>query len=158
MTDHASRWGLPPEFVPVRFPVPDDVKDVMRSVLLPNEPVVVSLSNESNTISVVATPQRLFSIKSGGVVAGVTGAHVKEFPWEGVTNLRLQQVSLNVKFAVHFKSSNGGRTCEVGQRARLAQDATENLMPFETNAGNQVFGALWQIWTHLTGGRPQPLG
>ncbi|MBV9468374.1 MAG: hypothetical protein JO316_02225 [Abitibacteriaceae bacterium] len=145
--DPAVQWGLPPGFQPVRYAVSDEVKEVVRSLLQPNEPVIVSIANEGNTISLVATPYRLFSIRSGGIVAGVTGANVREFPWAGITNMVLQQAALNVKIVLHFKSSNG-RDVEVGQRARLAKAATDNLMPFESAAGAEAFQAIYNVWQH----------
>lgn len=158
MNDPAVAFGLPAGFAPVRLPISDAAKDVLRSLLAPGEPVIITLSNESDTLAIVATPQRVFVVKSGATIAGVTGANVKEFPWEGLTNLKLQPASLNAKIALAFKSNDNGRTCEVGQRARLAKDVVENLMPFESNAASQVFSAMWQIWTHKTGGPRQPVG
>jgi hypothetical protein len=77
--DAAVRWGLPPGFMPARFPIADDVKDLIRDMLEQGEPVIVTLANEGNSISLVATSQRVFSIRSG-LVAGVTGYTVREFP------------------------------------------------------------------------------
>src|SRR5690606_2033546 len=122
MSDIATRWGLPAGFQPVRYPIEDDVKEVMRDVLRPDEPVVVTLANENNNITVIATPQRLFVVRSGVAGAGVTGYNVKEYPWEGIVNMVMQQVSLNVKYVISYKTSDG-RTVEVGRRARLGQDA-----------------------------------
>src|SRR4028119_1290101 len=113
--DAAVRLGLPPGLMPARFPIADDVKDLIRDMLSPGEPVIVTLSNEGNSISLVATSQRVFSIRSG-LVAGVTGFTVREFPWEGISDLRLQAAALNVKISIHFKSTDG-RTVEVGRRA-----------------------------------------
>jgi hypothetical protein len=142
----AERWGLPAAFEPARFPIPDGVKDVLRDLLTANEPVLVSIANEGDTIIVVATTQRFFSVRAGTVGgAGVTGFNVREYPWEGVTNLTLQQPALNCAIVVHFKS-NDGKTVETGRRAKLAKDATEKLMPFELNAGTQAFNAAYQLW------------
>lgn len=151
--DFATRWGLPPDFQPVRYPIADDVKGILRDLLRPNEPVVVTLANEGDTILLVATPQRLFSVRYGGVTAGVTGCTVREFPWEGITNIVLQQAAINVKIVIHFKSSDG-RTVAVGQRARLAKAATDNLMPFESAAGMEAFQAIYSIWQHRNGMAP----
>jgi hypothetical protein len=30
---------------------------------------------------------------------------VREFPWEGITDLRLQASALNVKISIHFKAA-----------------------------------------------------
>lgn len=143
--DAAQRWGLPPGFTPVRYAVSDPVKEIVRSQLGSDEPVVVSLANEGDTISFVATPQRLLTVRSGGVTAGVTGFDVRSFPWEGINKLILQQAALNVKIAVHYKTCDG-RTVEVGRRAALGRPAIDNLMPFETVAGKEAFEAIYQIW------------
>ncbi len=142
--DAAVRWGLPPGFIPARFPIADDVKELIRDMLQAGEPVIVTLTNEGNSISLVATPQRVFSIRSG-MGAGVTGYTVREFPWEGITDLRLQASALNVKISIHFKSSDG-RTVAVGRRAAFGKPAVDNLTPFETNAGTQVFEAIHSVW------------
>ncbi|HEX8237359.1 MAG TPA: hypothetical protein VF600_15470 [Abditibacteriaceae bacterium] len=142
--DAAVRWGLPPGFSPARFPIAEDVKELLRDMLRPGEPVIVTLGNEGNSIFIVATPQRVFSIRSG-LVAGITGFTVREFPWEGISDLRLQAAALNVKIAIHFKSTDG-RTVEVGRRAALAKSAVDNLAPFETHAGTQAFEAIHTVW------------
>jgi hypothetical protein len=145
--DIAAQWGLPPGFQPVRYPVPDDVKSLIRDLLNANEPVIVSITNEDATISLIGTPQRLFSVRTGAT-AGVTGFNVREFPWEGITNLVLQSGSLNVKIAMHYRTTGDGRTVEVGRRAAMGRPAVDNLMPFETAAGTAVFQAIHSIWHH----------
>jgi hypothetical protein len=150
VVDTATRWGLPTGIVPVHFPIDDEVKEVVRGELSPNEPVIATLANEEQTLTIVATPQRLFTIRSGSTLAGVTGFTVREFPWEGITKMILQQASANVKFALHFKTSDG-RKVEVGRRAAMGMAATENLMPFEPTSGHQVFALIHQIWEHKRG-------
>jgi len=155
--DVAERWGLPAGFKPVRYPITEEVKGVLRDLLGPNEPVIVTLSNEGNTITLIATPQRLFTVRSGTVGgSGITGANVREFPWEGITKLILQPAALNVKIAIHFRSKDG-RTVEVGRRAAMANDAVDNVMPFESAPGSEAFEAIYNIWEHKV---PQtgPLG
>jgi hypothetical protein len=144
--DAATRWGLPPGFRPVCFPISDEVKDLIRDMLGPGEPVILTVSNEGDSISIVATPQRLFTIRTG-LTAGITGFTVREFPWEGITDVRLQAAALNVKIALYFKTKDG-RTVEVGRRAILGKSAIDNLTPFETNAGTHVFDAIHSIWHH----------
>lgn len=146
MQDAAARWGLPPGFAPIRFPISQQVKDVVRDLLGANDPVIISLSNESDTIAIIATPQRLLTARTGAT-AGVTGCTIRDFPYEAITNLTLQQAALNVKISIGFRSADG-RTPEVGVRARMGKPTVEHLMPFETNAGTQVFEALHAIWTH----------
>jgi len=145
----AVRWGLPPGFAPARYAISDGVKEVVRDLLGADEPVVVTLANEGDSISLVATPKRLFSIRSG-MGAGVTGFNVREFPWDGIADLRLQASSLNVKIAIHFKTVDG-RIVEVGRRAALGKPAVDNLTPFEPSAGTQAFEAIHAIWHHKRG-------
>lgn len=146
--DVAESWGLPAGFSPVRHPISDDVKNVVRDLLGPGEPVVVTLSNEGDSITLIATPQRLFSVRAGTVGgAGVTGANVREFSWEGITKLILQPAALNVKIAIHYRTMDG-RTVEVGRRAAMGKDAVDNVMPFESNAGSDAFQAIYDIWQH----------
>jgi hypothetical protein len=145
--DAATRWGLPEGFVPVRYPVSYDVKEVVRGVLEPGEPVVATLANEAGTISLIATPQRLITMKSGATGAGVTGFNTKEFPWEGITNLIFQPVSINCKISICYKTTSGGKV-ETGLRARMGKDAKDDVMPFETAAGEEFFRAIYAIWHH----------
>lgn len=153
MSDTATRWGLPADFEPVRLPIPEDAKFALRPMLTADEPVLVTISNEGDTISIVATSQRIFSVKTGGANAGATGATVKEYPYEGITDMKIQSAAINVKIALHFKTTNGGRTVEVGHRAKLAKDHVDNLMPFESTAGAEAFKAIYDLWVHKTGGK-----
>ena len=146
--DIAVRWGLPPGFAPLRFAVPDEVKSAVRDFLQGNEPVILAIANEGQTVSVVCTPQRLLTIKTGQG-SGVTGCTIKEFPWEGITNLVMQHAGVNLKYAIHYRSKDG-RTVETGMRAKLAQAAVDNVMAFENEAGTQVFEAINTIWLHKT--------
>ena len=155
MSEAAIRWGLPEDFAPVRFAIPDAAKEAVRPLLGSNEPVLVMLSNEGNSVSLIATPLRVLAVKTGDVQAGATGSSVKEYPYEGITDMKIQSAAINVKIALHFKSTNNGRTVEVGQRARLAKDHVDNLMPFESTAGAQAFKAIYDIWVHKTGGKKQ---
>jgi len=146
--DTAQRWGLPEGFTPLRYSISEETKEMMRGVLPPGEPVVATIANEGGTVIVIATPQRLFTIKTktiGG--AGVTGFSTKEFPWEAITNLVLQPASLNVVFQIHYKSNDGIKV-EVGRRAKMSKDTTDKVMPFETEAGTQFFQAIYRIWHH----------
>lgn len=148
--DIAVRWGLPPGFTPTRFGVNDQVKSIIRDLLQGNEPVIVSIANEGDTIAVVATPQRLFTVKTGAVQgAGVTGCTVKEFPWEGITNLVMQHAGVNIKYAIHYRTKDG-RTVETGMRAKLGQAAVDNVMAFENEAGTEAFQAINMVWLHKT--------
>ena len=94
-------------------------------------------------------------MKTGSAQAGATGASVKEYPYEGITDMKIQSAAINVKIALHFKTTNNGRTVEIGHRAKLAKDHVDNLMPFDSNAGAEAFKAIYDIWVHKTGGKKQ---
>ena len=145
--DTAQRWGLPEGFTPVRYPLADEVKDVVRGVLAPGEPAIVTIANEGATVSVVATPQRLLVVKSGAAGAGVTGFNVKEFVWEAITNLIFQPVSINCKYSISYRTSGGGKV-ETGRRAKMGKDAKDDVAPFEHVAGEEAFQAMYAIWHH----------
>jgi hypothetical protein len=144
--DNAQRWGLPEGFTPVRYPIDESVKEVVRGVLAPGEPAVVTIANEGATVSVIATPQRLIVVKSGAAGAGVTGFNTKEYPWEAITNLVFHPVSINCKYSICYKSS-GGKVA-TGTRAKLGKDAKDDVMPFENVAGEEAFQAIYAIWHH----------
>jgi len=144
----AEQWGLPPEFQPVRFPVSDDVREILRGALQSGEPVIISITNRPGAIALLATPSRIFYLKMGGLSGvGVTGCKMKEFPWEGITNLIAQQGADNLKIAVHYRTSNGSNV-EVGQRAALAKPAVDHLAAFDLEKGMQAFNALHSVWQH----------
>lgn len=136
---------LPPEFQPIRYAISDETKTALRPFLTAGEPVVVSLANESDTVAIVATSNRLFTIKTGALGAGAAGTAVREYPWEGVFDLVHTPMTHNLKIAVHFRSNNG-KVVEVGRRALMAKPAVENLMPFENQSGAEAFRALLQLW------------
>ena len=138
-------WGLPPDFSPVRYALSDEAKNAIRPLLNPNEPVVVSLANEGDTVTIVATPQRVFVVKTGALGAGASGTNVREFPFEGIFDIVKRPQTHNLTLAIHYRSNDGKRV-EVGRRALLARERVENLMPFEIAAGEDVFRALLQIW------------
>ena len=141
----ATQWGLPPEFAPVRFPIPDDAKAAVRPLLGEAEPVVISLANDEDAIALVGTPQRLLVVKLSGLAAGAAGVSVREFPWEGITRIVATPLSFQLKIALHFRSSNG-RTVEVGRRAQLGKAGVDNLAGFDLDNGNAALAAMMQIW------------
>lgn len=145
--DVAEKWGLPPGFRPIRFALSDATKESLRSVLNPNEPVIISISNEGDTVAIVATPTRVFSIKTTEMSAGASGASVRVYPWEGIFDLTMTPMTHNIKIAIEFRSSDG-RTVEVGRKAKLAKPKTEQLTPFETVGGQEAFRGLLQIWNY----------
>jgi hypothetical protein len=142
---NAIQWGLPPEFVPVRYAIPDEAKHLVRDLLQPNEPVIISIGNEGDTVSLVATPYRVMVVKTASLGAGASGGSVREFPYEGIERIVMRPQSINLTLALHYRTSNG-RTVEVGRRARLAKPAVDNLMAFELVAGQEVYEALLSIW------------
>ncbi|RYG75422.1 hypothetical protein EON80_00740 [bacterium] len=145
--DMAEQWGLPPGFAPVRYSISDDAKNALRGQLPAGEPVVISISNEGDTVAIVATPSRLFSVKTGSLGAGAGGASVREYPWEGVFDFVMTPMTHNLKIAIHFRSSDG-RKVEVGRRAMMGKPVVDNLMPFEIEGGQQVYRALLQVWNY----------
>lgn len=145
--DVAEQWGLPPGFAPVRYSISDDAKNALRGRLPAGEPVIISISNEGDTIAIVATPSRLFSVKTNSLGAGAAGANIREYPWEGVFDIVSTPMTHNLKIAVHFRSSDGKKV-EVGRRAMLAKPHVDNLMPFEIEGGQQVFRSLLQVWNY----------
>ena len=146
MSDLAARWGLPDDFEPVRFPIDDEIKDVLRPLLEPGEAVIVTATNEGNAITLIATNKRIFTVRSGGANAGVTGFTTREFLYEAITDMRLQSAPLNVSIALHFQSKDNGRTAEIGQKAKFAKPAVDKLMAFESNSGTLAFEAIHTIW------------
>ena len=143
---NATKWGLPPEFAPARFPISDDAKAAVRPLLTAGDPVVISLANDEDAIALVGTPQRLLVVKISALGAGAAGVKVREFPWQGIARIVATPLSFQLKIALHYRSSNNGRTVEVGRRAKLADAAVENLAGFDLEQGNAVFAAMLQIW------------
>jgi len=142
----AERWGLPADFQPVRFDIMDDVKEAMRPLLQANEPVIVSLTNRTGSVTILATPYRLFAIKTGELSSsGVSGCNIKEYPWAGITRLVGQQAADNLRLAIHYQSING-KTVEVGRRAAMGRPAVDNLTPFDRDKGHEALAALNAIW------------
>lgn len=146
--DTATQWGLPEHFAPVRYTVSDTVKALLRDILNPNEPVIMTLANEGDTVTLVGTNLRLFAVKTGAMGAGASGASTKEFPWEAIFDLKMTQAGLNIKITVHFRSSDNGKTAATGRKAQLAKAVSENYMPFETAAGQEFFEAMNSVWQH----------
>lgn len=144
----AEQWGLPADFQPVRFDILEDVKNILRDELQANEPVIVSITNRAGTLALLATPWRVFCVKTGDLSGvGVSGCKVKDYPWEGITNLVAQQAADNLKIAVHYRSSNGSRV-EVGRRAALGNPAVDYMAPFDIEKGYMAFDAINSIWQH----------
>ena len=142
---NATRWGLPPEFTPLRFPISDEAKAAVRPLLTAGDPVVISLANDEDAIALIGTPQRLLVVKLSALGAGAAGVKVREFPWEGIERIVATPLSFQLKIALHYRSSNG-RTVEVGRRAKLADAAVENLAGFDLDNGNAAVAAMLQIW------------
>ena len=143
---NAIQWGLPPEFAPARFPIPDDAKAAVRPLLKAGDPVVISLANDEDAVILIGTPQQLLVVKISELGAGAAGVKVREFPWQGIARIVATPLSFQLKIALHYRLSNNGRTVEVGRRARLADAAVENLAGFDLEQGNVVLVAMMQIW------------
>ncbi|MEO6907023.1 MAG: hypothetical protein ABI210_03955 [Abditibacteriaceae bacterium] len=149
----AEQWGLPVDFQPVRFDITEDVKNVLREALDSDEPVIVSITNRAGSVALLATPLRIFYVKTGELSGvGVTGCKVKEFPWEGITKLVAQQAADNLKIAIHYRTSNGSRV-ETGARAALGGPAVDHLAAFDLEKGTLAFDAIKAVWQLK---RPKP--
>ncbi len=144
--DASQKWGLPPEFALVRYPIPEEAKIAARAVLGAEEPVLVSLGNEGDTVALVATPGRILTVKTQELGAGAGGAQVKSFPYPGIFDLTLRPQTFNVSFAIEYRTSDRGRTVEIGRRALMGHPKTDTLMAFEKVAGEEAFRALLQLW------------
>lgn len=142
-------WNLPPGFAPARCLISDEIKNAVRPLLGPNEPVIISLLNDENAIAILGTPDRVLSVKIGGLSAGATGLSIREFPWEGLTDIVATTLGLQTKIVLHFRSSNG-KTVEVGRRAHLGKPASETLAGFDSEKAAAVCAALIAVWKHKT--------
>lgn len=144
----AQQWGLPADFQPVRFDIMDDVKETLRNELNANEPVIVSITNRAGTVALVATPQRMISVKTGELSGvGVVGCKVKVYPWDGIMKFVAQQAADNIRIAVHYRTSNGSRV-ETGRRAALGDPAVDYLAAFDMENGTRAFDAMNSVWLH----------
>ena len=148
MSDAASRWGLPQGFTPVLMPLPDEIKSALRPRFQANEPVIISLSNEGDSVFLVATTERVWTVRSG-MTAGTGGVNVREYSWHEIADLKMLQSPLNIKITLSFHSRDG-RKPESGPRAKQWKLHTDALMPFESARGVQAFQALQNVWIHKT--------
>jgi hypothetical protein len=149
--NNPTQWGLPADFVPVRYDIPDEAKNALRGLLSAEEPVVITLANEEQTATLVGTTKRLFVAKTGQMGTSAMGvnvaatANIREFPWEGIANLTLTPMTSIAKFTIGYRTSNG-KTVEVGVRARMGKPAVEHIAGFESAAAQQAYRAMLQIW------------
>jgi len=144
--DTSEKWGLPPAFAPLRFEIPDAAKEAARRELHAGEPVIVSIANEDDVITLLATPERLLSIRlqEMGVHAGQP--QFKTFPWDGIFDITLRPQSERVSLVIAYRSSDNGKTVEVGKRAILGKEKQDVFAPFIKEEGEAVFRALLQVW------------
>lgn len=144
--DTFEKWGLPSDFAPARFPVSDAAKNAVRPVLGANEPVIVSLQNDDEVVSILATPGRILVVRvqETGIAAG--GATVKSFPWPGVFELTMRPQAFNVSLVIEYRTSDNGKTVEIGRRALLGKAKSDILAGFPKEEGEAVFQALLQLW------------
>ena len=131
-------------------PVPDELKDMLREMLRPNEPVLAALGNEGDSIFIVASTERFFSARRGAT-AGVTGWTIKEYVWPAIVDMKMQTASTNVRITISFHSRDG-RTPESGPRAKQWKIVNDSLAPFETARGSEVYEAVQSVWIHKTRG------
>ncbi|RYX85293.1 hypothetical protein EON83_06775 [bacterium] len=144
--DISEKWGLPPGFAPVRFDVPEEAKNAVRSVLGANEPVIVSLTNDEELVSLVATPGRILSVRTQEIGISAGNSQVKTFPYPGIFNLTLRPQPLIVSFVLEYRTSVNGKTVEIGRRAALGKPKADTLTGFSREQGEAAFNALVALW------------
>lgn len=144
--DISEKWGLPPDFAPVRFAIPDDAKNALRAVLGANEPVIVSLTNDEELVSLVATPGRILTLRTQEIGVSAGTSQVKAFPYPGIFNLTLRPQPLIVSLVIEYRTSDNGKTVEIGRRALLAKPKSDTLTGFSKEQGEAAFAALTQLW------------
>ena len=144
--DASQKWGLPPGFAPVRYPIPDDAKIAVRAVLGADEPVLVSLANEENLVSILATPGRILSVRAQELGVGAGRAQVKSFPFPGVFDLTLRPQTHSATIVIEYRTSDGGKTVEIGRRALLGKARSDTFLGFPKIESEEAFRALLQLW------------
>ncbi len=144
--DISEKWGLPPDFQPVRFAIPDDAKNALRPVLGANEPVIISLTNDEELVSLVATPGRILSLRTQEIGVSAGNAQVKAFPYPAIFNLTLRPQPLIVSLVIEYRTSDNGKTVEIGRRALLAKPKADTLTGFSKEQGEAAFNALTLLW------------
>ncbi len=144
--DISEKWGLPPGFQPARFAISDAAKNAVRPVLGAGEPVIVSLQNDDEILSILATPGRILTIRAQEVGVSAGSAIVKSFPWPGVFGLTMRPQAFNVSLVLEYRTSDNGKTVEIGRRAILAKEKSDVLAGFPKEEGEAVFQTLLQLW------------
>ena len=144
--DTSEKWGLPPGFSPVRFSIPDDAKNAVRGELGAGEPVIVSLCNEDEVVTLLATPERVISIRVQEMGVNAGQAQLKSFPWSGLFDITMRPQAATVSLVLEYRTSDNGKTVEVGKRAQLGKAKSDTFAPFSKNEGEAVFRALLQVW------------
>ncbi|BCM91134.1 hypothetical protein IAD21_02998 [Abditibacteriota bacterium] len=144
--DISEKWGLPPDFTPARYSISDDAKTAVRPVLGANEPVIVSLQNDEELVSILATPGRILTVRAHEIGVGAGTSQVKTFPWPGVFNLTLRPQAFNVSFVIEYRTADNGKTVEIGRRALLGKPKSDILAGFSKSEGEAAFHALVQLW------------
>jgi hypothetical protein len=144
--DASQKWGLPPDFAPVRYAIPDHAKIAVRALLGADEPVIVSLSNEEELVSIVATPERIITVRAQELGVGAGTSQVKSFPWPSVFDLTLRPQLHTATLVIEYRTSDGGKTVEIGRRALLAKPKSDTFLGFQKAAGEDAFRALLQVW------------
>lgn len=144
--DATEKWGLPPGFVPVRYAISDDAKSAVRAQLGADEPVLVSLSNEEELVSIVATPSRILTVRAQELGVGAGTAQIKSFPFPAVFDLTLRPQTHTATLVIEYRTSDGGKTVEIGRRAFLAKPKSDTFLGFSKDEGEAAFRALLQLW------------
>ena len=144
--DTSEKWGLPPDFQPARFAISDAAKNAVRPVLGANEPIIVSLQNEDEILSILATPGRILTVRAQEVGIAAGSAIVKSFPWPGVWDLTMRPQAFSVSLVIEYRTSDNGKTVEIGRRAVLAKEKSDVFAGFPKEEGEAVFKTLLQLW------------
>ncbi len=143
--DISEKWGLPPGFAPVRFEVSDDAKAAVRPILGAGEPVILSLQNEEETVALIGTPGRVLSVRAQEMGVNAGASLVKSFPWPGVFELTMRPQAGTVSLVIEYPTTDGGKTVEVGVRAKLAKTKQDVFAGFPKEEGEAVFRAMLQV-------------
>jgi len=143
--DISEKWGLPPGFCPVRFVVSEDAKNAVRGVLGAGEPVIVSLQNAEETVALIATPGRVLSVKAQEMGVNAGASLIKSFPWPSVFDLTMRPQASGVTLVIEFPTNDGGKTAEVGIRAKLAKTKQDVFAGFDKEEGEAAYRAMLQI-------------
>lgn len=134
-------FDLHPTFVG-EMPI-EDLAAVLAANLQPGERILASVENEHGSVSLVATTRRILVLRAGEVTGAFHGAQCKEYPYLSIEDIICSPGPLNAKIQIKYRGYAGKP--EVGRRARLAQQLTDNLMPFPKDVALRVTARLEEL-------------